>query len=484
MVAETPTQAELQLHESKRNLASYIANVHMTDVGRPALPPKHLLERIIPILEDDSLGHTLIVAPPGSIKTNTLMAAIEWWFGQDPKQHIAYACSVDDVAQERSVGIRDTITQNPTYRQIFPDTKPDRAKGWGEKSWFLDRPDRGDKDPSLVAIGMNGTIIGRRLNRAVIDDPGDEKNMQSETERANVRRKISQAIMSRLMKGGRVVMITTRWHDEDAAGWAIGQGWHVVHIKAIENGESYWPEYWPIERLRCAGEQHPTEGLCYWNGKAWENCKMRELGAQGFGQQYQGEVIDESQSIFQRAWLSRRYTELPADARALGCITFDTAGWDEKSTTSDEAAGLVVYTDGARFYVDELVNGRMSFPEVERVALDLRASHPLPIVVEDVPWAKPLIQVLGRKLWGVIGWAVAGRSKVNRAKSITPLVEAGNVSFREGMMNLGQLIEQLARFPLAEHDDLVDVFVMALMYLSAGAIMQPKQTDAYGREIG
>jgi len=471
-------------------LALYVALVHKTNKGAAAIPPAHIL-RIIEVLEDDSLGHTLIVAPPGSAKTNTLIAAAGHWFGEDPTQHIAFASAEESLAFERSVAVRDTITHNENYRAIFPDVLPDRMKGWGEKEWFLQRPDVGDKDPSLIAIGMNSNIVGRRLNRAIIDDPGDEKNMQSAATRDHVRRKISQAIMGRMLPGGRAVMITTRWHDEDAAAWAMSQGWHVVHIKAIdEEGGSYWPEMWPIEKLRCPNGC-PTEGQCYFDKdeQQWTNCKYRELGSQGFAQQYQGEAYDDASGIYRRGWFNRRYKLVPPSANR-GTITCDTAGWDEKSTTSDYCAIGVYRTDGQQLYKLHMLNERMSFPEVERALADMQAHYKLPIVVEDVPWARPLIQRLqlpkdrgGPGCWGVIAQKTEGRSKINRAKAVSPIVEAGNLLLPEDADWVGDFIEAMVGFPNAANDDIVDEFEIAARYLLGNARRKEKQTFAGGRVL-
>lgn len=476
---------------ARTSLGTFIGLVTKTDNGKPAIPPPHL-SRVIAALEDDTLGHTLIVLPPGGAKTNTMIAAHAWWLGQDPTAHHAYICNTGPRAQERSVAIRDIVERGPVYRQLFPNVKPAKDKGWGEGAWFLQRPNLGDKDPTMLAIGQQGAILGARLRRVTLDDIADDDNMATELQRAKLTRWIEKTLLTRMMRpsgdkpGGRIVMICTRWHDEDPAAWALKQGWHYVHVPAIDDeGNSYWPELWPIEALACKNDIHP-EGRCWFNGSEWENCKKRELGSTGFAQQYMGVAVDEGAGIFKRAWLGRRYRELPGDARQVGAITIDTAGWDEKSTDSDEAVVLAGYTDGVRIYVDAMVGGRMSFPEVQRAAQDMRAAHAnSPIVVEDVPWAKPLIQTLSGELWGVIGWKVEGRSKENRAKAVAPAVEAGNILFREGMPGLGDLIDQLVRFPFAAHDDMVDAFVMLIMYLRG---MKPstgtKQAPAYSRYGG
>lgn len=478
--AIAPTPAQIVTHRATRSLALYQALVHQTDKAEPAVPPSHLEEQVIPALEDDSLGHTLIIAPPASAKTLSLMAAAGWWIGQKPTHHVGYFCDTASRAFERSVAVRDTVEASPNYRAIFPDVKPDKAKGWGEAEWFVHRRDINDKDATFLAAGVGNNIVGTRLDRIVFDDIANEENMATEDGRAKVIRWITGTALRRAQRGCRAVMICTRWHDDDPAGWAMKQGWHTVHIKAIVDGKSYWPSQWPVEVLRCPGgcQPDPSTGKCRFDKqtKQWVNCAWREMGAMAFGQQYQGETVDEDAAIFKRAWFNRRYEAVPA-AASLGVISCDTAGWDEKSTTSDYCAIGVYKSDGQRLWKLDMVNERLQFPEVERRLKSLQDEHNLGIVVEDVPWAKPLIQRLrlprdqhGAGCWGVIGLEPEGRSKLNRAKAQAPRVEAGDLLLPEGGSRhygpwVGEFIEAMVKFPNAAHDDIVDEYELAARYL-------------------
>ena len=485
-----PSPDQIVTDRAARSLALYQALVHQTDKAEPALPPDHLLHQVIPALEDDSLGHTLIVAPPASAKTLSLLAACGYWIGNRPTDHIGYFCDTGPRAYERSVAVRDTVEASPNFRAIFPQVKPDKAKGWGEGEWFVWRPDRNDKDASFLAAGVGGNIIGVRLNRIVFDDIANEENMATELQRDKVIRWMTGTALRRLQRGGRAVMICTRWHDADPAAWAMSQGWHTVHIKAIVEGKSYWPVQWPVEVLRCPGGCQPTEsGKCRFDERTgqWVNCAFREMGALSFGQQYQGETVDEDAAIFKRAWFNRRYRQVPASAE-LGVISCDTAGWDEKSTTSDYCAIGVYKSDGQRLWKLDMVNERMSFPEVERALKDLQDEHNLPIVVEDTPWARPLIQRLqtprdqgGAGCWGVIAQKTEGRSKLNRAKAVAPIVEAGNLLLPEEAGWVATFIENMVKFPNAAHDDIVDEFEIAARYLIGRNAYDPAKV---GQDVG
>ena len=452
------TADQLLVLAARESLEHYIGIVHKTDDGHYAIAPKHLMELVIPALEDDSLGHTLIVSPPGSAKTNTMIGAVAWWLGRNPALHVGYFCNTDTRATERSMAVRDVIEFSPLYHAIFPDAKPNQKRGWSQDEWYLQRPNLMDKNPSFLSAGVTSSVLGARLDRAVFDDIADEKNMSSETEHEKMMTLLEKVFMTRLHPTrGRAIMICTRWSEDDPAAWAMERGWHTITIPALdEEGESYWPDYFPTERLRCRNDEH-RGGQC---------CIYRIVGSQSFDQQYMGRVTSEESAIVKRSWW-RRYDHIP-DSAVKGCITVDTAGWDKHTTTGDYCVAAAWFRDGEDFYLADLWRARESFTEIERTLQDMQAAWSLPIVVEDVPWARPLIDRLRKTTWGVIPWKVKG-SKANRFESIAPMVEAGNVWLPQKAPWVETYIDELAAFPNAKHDDQVDVTSMALIYLGRSA---------------
>ncbi len=163
-----------------------------------------------------------------------------------------------------------------------------------------------------------------------------------------------------------------------------------------------------------------------------------------------------------RHWWGR-YDDLPYCSR--GCISVDTAGWNDKDPTSDYAVAAVWLTDGKDFYVPDVLRGRWQYPQVERAVLELHAEYRVPIVVEDVPWARPLIQRLQSQVSGVIPFQIEGRSKLARLGAVAPLGEAGNCYLPKTGAWVDEFIEEHAAFPTGAHDDQVDTTSMALLWL-------------------
>jgi predicted phage terminase large subunit-like protein len=273
--------------------------------------------------------------------------------------------------------------------------------------------------------------------------------------------------MTRLTPDARAVMICTRWHERDPAHWAIEQGWHVIHIPALDaEGESYWPERWPSERLSCRSE-HRDPPRC---------CEKARFGTRLFNLMYQGQVIDDEHAIFKRAWWRRYRREDIAFEYQTGKLR--AARFVDTAATTNDASDYTVIatwlTDGTRGYLWEIQRGRWTFPEqVQRLTVEDQTLKNIPTYIEEVPWTLPLIQTVRAIIPGVIGWRIdqrvrAGeRAKQARAEAASPFAEAGNLYLPFEAPWVDPFIEECAAFPGGAHDDQVDTLSMFALEMLA-----------------
>lgn len=499
-------------------LASFIPVVYKTDEGLPALPPPHL-RPVVEAITADSLGDTLIIAPPGSIKTNTLIAACNWWIGRDSTQHIGFFSNTDRQAYRRSVAVRDVIARNASYAAIFPEIVPDFRKGWAEFEWFVERPDAADKDATLMAAGVGSAIQGSRLERLLFDDIADKRNMATALQREKVRDWLVEQAMTRRGPRSRAIMICTRWHAEDPAAWAIAQGWHVIRIAAVNydddpDGVSYWPERWPIWKLACPGDAHEqavdvsrtlapnpvawtasdeqpsspcwverdADGTILAQGVCWK----KRLGARSFNLTYQGVTADDESAIFKRVnWRYYERTELPHGLPEGVSLANASAFLDlahEEKTENDYTALAIWTWHAPRFYVLDVYRVKLRFPDLLALLRLLFGMTPgegmapptfgkyygWPIVIEEVSNSLPLIQSLEQELSGIVRFKIGGNSKIARAHASVPYQESGNCYLPADAPWVPDFVEEHAIFPAGEHDDMLDTTTMALLHYTKG----------------
>ncbi len=473
---------QLVNYAARKSLAVYISAVHRTQNGLPAFPPAHL-EAVIRAVQDDALGHTLIVAPPGSAKTNTMIGAAAWWLGHDPTQHVAFISNTAMQGYARSMAVRNTI-ESPQFCGIFPGVTPAKHNGWSEAEWFLTRNNVSDKDATFTAGGVGSPILGARFNRVILDDIADLENMGSITSQTKILDWLDKVLMSRLVPGGRVILICTRWAENDPAAWAERQGWHTIHLRAVsEAGESYWPQYFPVNKLSCPNNEHHDDAdgspACWTEtlpgGRTRSGpCEKRRMGSLSFNLMYQGDVANEENALFKREWW-RWYDRPPAKfERGFTCV--DTANSDK--TTADYSVFATWETQGFDFYLTRLVRKRLTFPDLVQEALAAKVEKPMcPLLIESNPWSRPLLQTLGTLATGVIPFETSNQSKVSRAMPASAFAEAGNCYLPKNHPLIDDFVAEHATFPRAAHDDMVDTTSMAMLKLGAARPM-PKNLGA------
>lgn len=137
-----------------------------------------------------------------------------------------------------------------------------------------------------------------------------------------------------------------------------------------------------------------------------------------------------------------------------------------------------------RFYCAEVVVGHWEFPEVTRRAKDLKAKYGVLIVVEEVPWSKPLIQTLQEQT-GCIPWLRRWQEQGEPGAAVVDKAErccATCRSRRRGCRTSSRSTRALLN---AAHDaDQVDTTVMALMYLSHSRPEKPMRLAGGYRIMG
>lgn len=180
-------------------------------------------------------------------------------------------------------------------------------------------------------------------------------------------------------------------------------------------------------------------------------------------QEIHGEFIDITEDqIFKETWWRYDANEPRKEDVQLKILALDTA-YKEKDS-NDYTAGGTWYRTSMRYQCMDVFNERLAFPDLIDKVLKMHERYNYDvIVVEDKASGQSLIQMLQRTTLPVVPFKV-DTDKVTRAISVTPLIEQGKVFLTTAGWNKSYT-DQLAMFPQAEFDDMVDMTSMALQYL-------------------
>ena len=444
-------------------------------------------------LEKNVIDRLMVFISPRSSKsliTSTYFPA--WALGRNPYwQEIAVSHS-DDLATRFGRAIRDIIN-SPAYQSIFPQVNI-RKDNRSANSWALEHKKK--QAGSFLAAGSGSGIAGFGAHLAIIDDPISEQDAYSKTRREHLNNWYASGLRTRLMPGGKIVLVMTRWHENDLAGHLLkaedtgvmADRWSVVKIPAINTtdsasvlniareklikqgyltkkypelkvGESFWP----------APDQE--DGFC-WTTEELIRTKNNTPGFKFDALYGQSPSAEEGNVIKAEWWQNWDRTEPPE-------CDYIIQSWDTAFSTRTTADYSAVTTWGlfkSGFDMPNLVllgaeKGRWDFPTLrEKVVQQHEKFEPDSVIIEKKASGQSLIQDL--RMTGIpIFEYQPDRDKVARAYSITSLFHNGRIYAPFNKVWAKDVLEESRAFPTAAHDDYMDTLTQALLWVRNGGYL-------------
>ena len=208
--------------------------------------PHH--REITKVLQDPNKKEVLIVAPPGSAKsTYTSQIFPPWYIGNNPEHASILLSSSSSQSIKFSTDIRSVVVANDRYKEVFPEIEIDPLKGESREQIYVKRHKQ-YPHANLYAAGMKSSkVLGSRAHLIVVDDPTTEILARSELELNNQKAWFENTLMTRLIpESGRIVVILTRWHNNDLASMLMNKlHFEVVHMPALGDEEGFYVDYMP-----------------------------------------------------------------------------------------------------------------------------------------------------------------------------------------------------------------------------------------------
>lgn len=376
-----------------------------------------------------------------------------WYIGRNPDKYIITSTYNQEFANDFGRKVRDCMASD-YYKLVFPKIKL-RTDSQAANRLMLK-----GHDGQYFAVGVGGPTTGRGAHLFLIDDPiKDRLEADSDIYRQRIKDWFSSVAYTRLMPGGAVVAIMTRWHENDLVGQLLSQTheeWEYIKFPALEGTEALWPEaysYQDMMRIKATMSEYDWNALYMQNPTPREGILFKQdMMLKGLDNDYASYIISIDPAIS---------TKQDSDETAI-CVLG--VRW-EKPLAVDEI---------------ETVSGHWTFPEQIKMLEAIHDNYNKPednkrvsaIVVEDVAYQKALIQVLTEYEYPVIPMKVT-KEKYLRANYVTPLMNQHRVR-----INSDNLREQMLKFRgKSEKNDRVDAFVNGLTYL------KDYESDGYKKPI-
>lgn len=233
--------------------------------------------------------------PPGAAKsTYSSILFAPWYYSAHPNHCVIAASHTQELAEKWGRRVRNLIAEHSLVLGVGLAPDSQAAGRWETNS-----------GGEYFAAGVGGAISGRRADLVVIDDPiRSREDADSETVRDKTWDWYKSDLYTRLKPGGRIVLIQTRWHEDDLAGRLLtdmaagGDHWDVISLPALAEeddplgrvaGAPLWPEWEDLDNLER---------------------KRRAVGARDWSALYQQRPAPEEGDYFRKDWL-KPYDKAP-----------------------------------------------------------------------------------------------------------------------------------------------------------------------------
>lgn len=407
-----------------------------------------LIARHLEAVERGDITRLMITMPPRHGKS---MLASEffpaWYLGRNPNHYVVTATYAQELADDFGRKVKNQI-EDACYQAVFPGVGlADDSKS--AKRFHIEGQDGGYEHSTaqrgaFYAVGVGGPLTGRGAHLLLIDDPvKNREDAESEVIRKKTKDWYTSTAYTRLMPGGRIVVIQTRWHEDDLSGWLQTEhdheGWVVLDLPAInDDGNALWPEQYDVPAL--------------------EKIKQA-IGPRDWSALYQQRPSPESGDYFKREWLIPVDTIPPREEMNI-------YGGSDYAVTSDGGDFTVhgvlgLDTEGNPYLLD-LWRAQASSDKWVDAFCDLVLKW------RPIGWAEETGQIksgvgpflLRRQLET---GAYVGREafptrgdKAIRAQSIRGRIAMKGLRYPRNAPWVADLIAEMMSFPVGVHDDQVD----------------------------
>ena len=478
-----------ELTTRKDNTAAYNDLIAFCKLMMPDfIVGKHhrMLADMLMAIEKGDKDRICVNIPPRHGKSQLVSIFFPAWFlGRNPDKKVMMVSHTTDLAVDFGRKVRNLIATDQ-YKSVFPTTSlAQDSKSAGR--WNT------NVGGEYYACGIGSALAGRGADLLLVDDPHSEQDVINGN--FEVFEKAYEwftfGARTRLMPGGRVAIIQTRWHMDDLTGRvtndmaknARADQYEVVEFPAIlevknKKTDRYvekplWPEFFDLEALLRTKASMPT---FQWNA------------------QYQQQPTAEEASIIKREWWNLWEQDSPPSCEYI-IMSLDAAA--ETHNRADYTALTtwgVFFNEEVNAYNIILLNSikkRMEFPELKQLAMEEYDEwDPDAFIVEKKSAGTALYQEMRRMGLPVSEYTPHRGSgdKLARLNSVADIV-ASELVWVPPTRWAEEVIEEIAGFPFMSHDDLVDSTVMALMRFRQGGFIrlptdEPEETQYFKQRRG
>jgi len=414
----------------------------------------HLIADHLELIERGVLLRLVTLMPPQNGKTKLISETFpSWYLGRNPDKKIIFITYSQERANDIGRSVRNQLT-DPLHASVFPDCRISQDSAASNKFNTI-------QNGAYFAVGVGGPITGRGADLLIIDDPiKGREEAESPTQRRKLKEWYQSVAYTRLASSGAVILIQTRWHQDDLAGWLLKEqrheNWITLSLPALAEkndplgrkiGDPLWPKFYSKKRLLEI---------------------KKTIGDREFSCLYQQRPTSIEGNLFHREWW--KYYENEPEIFDGVLQSWDCA-YEQGGNSSYSVCQTWATKDG-NFYLLNQFRKRLTYPALVRsVKEQARLFKPERILIEREASGRSLAQDLyDNTRLPIKAVPTSNKSKAERAYLVTDFIEAGRVWLPKNAIWLDDFIDEVSHFPHGKFSDQVDTLTMALQFLKTNQL--------------
>lgn len=336
----------------------------------------------------------------------------------------------------------------------------------------------------IISTSIMGGVTGNRADLMLIDDPiKNREQADSEVFRERLWAEFLNSVNTRLSAMGKIILIQTRWHEDDLAGRILRTELlptYYINIpcEAEENdilgrevGDPLFPEIGKDKEWLELTKNAYVKGTN-------EDFDAHGSGLRAWNALYQGRPIAVEGNMIKKEWWNY-YDKTVSD-------------WDDAVISLDcsfkgtETSDFVVLQAWGKsmndFYLLDQKRGRMNFTQTLAATREFVGKNPYcrTVLIEDKANGPAVIEVLQNEIIGIVPVDPKG-SKESRVSAVSPAIESGHVYLPKYVPWVQEFVDEFSAFPHGRNDDMVDCATQALsrLYFMGGKYRKIKPKGFY-----
>ena len=472
-------RAAVLREQAERSLGAFIRQAwSVIEPGTTYIDNWHieLIAEHLQAVNSGEIRRLIINIPPRHMKSiEATVCYPVWTWIQHPEKRFIKVSYSDALSRKHNILSRDIIN-SPWYQQNWSDRF--------HLKYDVNRQNEFENNHHgmLYSTSVGGAITGNGADVIIIDDPQNPIMANSETERQNSIDFFKNTLQTRLNnpKTGAFIIIMQRLHENDLTGYILSEDLGYTHLCLPAEAPERTVITFPVSKKQIVREEGDILNPQRFDHEVIESLK-KSMGSLQYAGQFQQVPAPAEGVIFKREWLHNFYSDGAAPS------TQDIQSWDmafTKSEGSAKVAGFVMGRHHADIYIKDLVNDKMTFTESVAAVRTLSGKWPRvrAKVVENKANGPAIVDLLKKEIPGMVEFNPKG-SKDERAISVTPYFEAGNIHFPDPKTHpwVDDLIRDLLMFPKGTYKDTTDALVQGILYLMDKPTMSapPKSAMLY-----